>query len=52
MQFTGLTIGVPREIMPGERRVAATPDTAGKMVDAGATLLVEAGAGEGAYLAD
>jgi NAD(P) transhydrogenase subunit alpha len=52
MQFSGLTVGVPREIMPGERRVAATPDTAGKMIDAGATVLIEAGAGAEAYLAD
>jgi len=52
MQFSGLTVGVPREIMPGERRVAATPDTAGKMVEAGSTVLIEAGAGEEAYLSD
>jgi len=52
MQFAGLTIGVPREIMPGEKRVAATPDTAGKMIDAGATVLIEAGAGDEAYIAD
>jgi len=52
MQFDKITIGVPREIMPGEKRVAAIPDTVGKMVAAGARVLVEAGAGAGAYIDD
>ena len=47
MKFRGLVIGVPREIMKGERRVAAMPDTVKKMVAEGATVLVEKGAGEG-----
>lgn len=38
--------------MPGEKRVAAIPDTVGKMVSAGARVLVEAGAGAGAYIDD
>lgn len=50
--FNGLVIGVPREIMPGERRVAATPDTVGEYVSAGARVLVECGAGAGAYYGD
>ncbi len=52
MKFTNLTIGIPKEIMPGEKRVAAIPETAKKMADAGATVLVEAGAGVGAYFGD
>ncbi len=52
MQFDKITIGVPREIMPGEKRVAAIPETVGKMVAAGARVLVEAGAGAGAYIDD
>lgn len=52
MQINKIIIGVPREIMPGEKRVAAIPDTVGKMVSAGARVLVEAGAGEGAYIDD
>ncbi len=52
MQFSGITIGIPREIMPGERRVAAIPDTIGKMINAGAKVIVENGAGEGAYIDD
>lgn len=52
MQFKGITIGVPREIMPGEKRVAAVPDTVGKMVEAGARVLIETGAGAGAFIED
>ena len=35
-------VGVPKEIKPGERRVALVPDVAGKLVDAGFEVLVEA----------
>ena len=51
-QFQGMTFGVPKEIMPGERRVAAIPETVGKMVAEGAKVLVEAGAGTGSYFTD
>lgn len=34
-QFKDLVFGVPKEIMPGERRVAAIPDTVKKMVEGG-----------------
>lgn len=47
-----MTIGVPMEIMHGERRVSATPDTVKKMVGEGATVLVEKGAGDGAFFSD
>jgi len=52
MSFNGLTIGVPEEIMEGERRVAATPETVKKMVEEGAKILVQAGAGKGSYFDD
>jgi len=52
MKFKGLTIGIPREIMKGERRVAAIPDTVRKMMAEGATVLVEEGAGSGSYFSD
>ena len=52
MKFTGLTIGIPKEIMPGERRIAAVPETVAKMVAEGAKVLVEQGAGEGSFFAD
>ena len=47
-----MIIGVPKEIMQGERRVAATPETAGKLVKDGMEVWVRAGAGEGAYFRD
>lgn len=47
-----MIIGVPKEIMHGEHRVAATPETVKLFVSAGHRLLVEKGAGEGAYFAD
>ncbi len=47
-----MIIGVPKEIMPGERRVAASPETVEKMVKDGLTVLVEKDAGEGAFYHD
>ncbi|MGI6686574.1 MAG: NAD(P) transhydrogenase subunit alpha [Bacillota bacterium] len=52
MRFKGLTIGIPKEIMKGERRVAAIPETVKKMAGEGAQVLVESGAGEGAFFAN
>lgn len=52
MQIDKVIIGIPREIMPGEKRVAAIPDTVGKMVSAGARVMIETGAGAGAYIDD
>ncbi|HYV56988.1 MAG TPA: Re/Si-specific NAD(P)(+) transhydrogenase subunit alpha [Candidatus Nitrosopolaris sp.] len=47
-----LKIAVPKEIAPGERRVALTPDAAGPLVKGGVQVLVESGAGTGAFHAD
>ena len=47
-----MIIGVPKEIMPGEYRVASAPDTAASMVKNGLTVLVEQGAGSGAFYED
>jgi NAD(P) transhydrogenase subunit alpha len=52
MKFNGLTIGIPKEIMKGERRVAAIPETVKKIVSEGASVLVEKDAGVGSYFAD
>lgn len=52
MQFQGLVFGVPKEIMQGERRVAAIPETVKKLVDGGAKVLVEKGAGVGSFFPD
>ena len=43
---------VVRESVPGERRVAATPETVAKLVAAGLEVEVEAGAGVGASIPD
>ncbi len=47
-----MIIGVPKEIMHDERRVAAIPETVEKFVADGAQVLVEAGAGDGAFFHD
>lgn len=46
------TIGVPQEIMTGEARVAATPETVKKFVNDGITVLVEKNAGVGSHYYD
>uniref|UniRef100_UPI001EFBCCC5 Re/Si-specific NAD(P)(+) transhydrogenase subunit alpha n=1 Tax=Ferrovum sp. JA12 TaxID=1356299 RepID=UPI001EFBCCC5 len=45
-------IGVPREIHPGERRVAATPESASQLMKLGYSVMIESGAGELASLQD
>lgn len=47
-----MTVGIPKEIMKGEARVAATPETVRKFVESGASVLVESGAGENAFYSD
>jgi len=47
-----MIIGIPKEIMPGEARIAATPETVKKFVADGATVLVEHKAGEGSFYYD
>jgi len=49
---TPLRIAVPRAIAPGERRVALTPEATAALVKSGVELLVESGAGEGAFHPD
>jgi len=46
------TVLIPKECAGGETRVAATPETAGKLVKDGLSVLVEAGAGSGASIPD
>lgn len=43
--MTSLTVGVPREIKEEEHRVAITPDGVRELLHAGATVLIERGAG-------
>src|SRR5690554_6703147 len=47
-----MQIGIPRERLPGETRVAATPETVKKYVAAKHTVIVEEGAGLAAYFPD
>src|SRR5262245_24942752 len=47
-----MIIGVPREIKPGEQRVAATPAGVHALVDAGHRVLVEQDAGVGSAISD
>lgn len=43
-----VVLGIPKEIMEGEKRVAAIPSTCKKYVERGIKVLVEKAAGEGA----
>ena len=47
-----MKISVPKETRPGERRVALVPESCKKLVQAGYTVAVEAGAGGRAYFTD
>ena len=47
-----MIIGIPKEIMHGENRVAAIPETVKKMVSDGFKVLVQKGAGVGSYFKD
>ena len=51
-QTTTKKIGIPKEVYPGECRVAATPDTAKVLQKLGFEVLIEAGAGEAANFTD
>ena len=45
-------IGVPKEVFPGERRVATVPEVVEKLIKLGFTVQVESGAGETANVSD
>jgi len=47
-----MKIGAPREVHPGENRVAVTPDTAEQLHKLGFSVAIEAGAGEKAHFSD
>jgi H+-translocating NAD(P) transhydrogenase subunit alpha len=47
-----MILGVLRENIEGERRVALVPDVVGRLVKAGHSVLVQSGAGERALLGD
>ena len=47
-----VTFLVPKETVSGETRVAVTPETVEKLIVRGASVLVQAGAGEGSFVGD
>lgn len=47
-----MRVGIPKETAPGERRVAAVPETVRKITGQGADVLVESGAGAAASYSD
>jgi len=47
-----MLIGIPKEILPEEKRVAATPETVRKYIDLGFDVTVESSAGEGVLISD
>jgi NAD(P) transhydrogenase subunit alpha len=49
---TRMKVGIPKEVYPGECRVAATPDTAKVLQKLGFDVLVESGAGVSANFPD
>lgn len=47
-----ICVAVPREILPGEKRVALDPIVADRFAKLGVEVIVETGAGTGAYFTD
>ena len=47
-----MKVGIPKEILGNEARVAAVPDTVSKMAKGGMEVLVESGAGLGSFITD
>src|SRR3972149_10539842 len=47
-----MKIGVPREVYPGENRVATTPEAAEKLIKLGFSIAIESGAGLRAKFSD
>jgi NAD(P) transhydrogenase subunit alpha len=47
-----LTIGVPREVFPEEKRVATVPEVVEKLIKQGFRVAVEAGAGDASQISD
>src|SRR5262245_19631065 len=47
-----MRIAVPRETVSGERRVALTPEAAATLVTGGLEIVIETGAGDGAFQPD
>ncbi|MGH7692586.1 MAG: NAD(P)(+) transhydrogenase (Re/Si-specific) subunit alpha, partial [Candidatus Dormibacteria bacterium] len=44
-----MRIGIAKELVQGERRVALVPESAARLIGAGAEVVAEKGSGERAY---
>jgi NAD(P) transhydrogenase subunit alpha len=49
---TAQRIGVPREVFPGEKRVATVPEAVEKLIKLGFSVAIESGAGDAANCSD
>ena len=47
-----MIIGVPKELQPGENRVAAIPSTVKEYIKKGIEVYVESSAGSGSFISD
>ena len=47
-----LKIGIPKEVFPGEKRVATVPEVVDKLIKLGFTVALQAGAGDAAHCSD
>ena len=47
-----MIIAIPKEILPGENRVAANPASVKELIEAGLSVQVESGAGKGSHISD
>lgn len=47
-----MLVGIIKETLEGERRIAAVPETIGRMTKAGTEVLVQSGAGSEAFISD
>ena len=50
--MTAQVIGVPKEVFPGEKRVATVPDVVPRLAKLGFSVIVQSGAGAGANVSD
>ena len=50
--YSKLTVGIPKETFPLEKRVAATPESVERLVKPGLNVIVEDGAGSSAYFSN
>lgn len=50
--YSKLTIGVPKETFPLEKRVAATPESVDRLIKPGFSVLIEDGAGNDSYFSN